>query len=280
MRRFLIAIFSFLLATGFTLGILAQEPNRGAIKSQETSQNDGIPVLIKHLPFWESVKDRSQFFGNADDLRSSLGARPVLDVLEFTPGTEAVTAPYDAGQLLIIEYPTPQASVDADARFTQRMAEIGPDSRTVYRRIGNYNAFVFDVTDGAAANALLDEVRYEKTVQWLGEDPTLLQRAERAFILTTSNIVFSTMLVIILGMGASMAGGLVAGIFYYYFRVQKRAEMKAFSDAGGMTRLNLDHLTPDVSSDSALETARKIRASIANRNQSDSVELLREDRQR
>lgn len=280
MRRFLLSIFGLLLALGFSLGISAQEPKNGSVKSQETSEADGIPVLVKHLPFWEKVKSESQSFNNAVDLRSSLGTRPALDVLEFMPGTEAVTAPYDAGRLLIIEYPTPQASVDADARFAQRLAEIGPGSRTAYRRIGNYNAFVFDITDEAAANALLDEVKYEKTVQWLGEDPTLLQRAERAFILTTSNIVFSTALVIVLGMGVSLAGGLIAGIFFYYFREQKRAGMDAFSDAGGMIRLNLDHLTPDVSSDRLLETARRIRASIAKGNQSDSAELLREDHQR
>lgn len=276
MRSFLVSVLGLFWIFGISHGIFAQQP----IKSQEVSEIDGLPVLVKHLPFWESVKGQSQFFHNADDLRLSLGREPALDVVEFMPGTEAVTAPYNAGRLLIIEYPTPQASIDADAKFAQRLAEIGPESRTSYRRIGNYSAFVFDVTDAAAANALLDEVRYEKTVQWLGEDPTLLQRAERAFILTTSNIFVSTVTVILLGMGASIVGGIIGGIFFYYFRDHKRAGMEAFSDAGGMTRLNLDHLTPEVSSDHFLETARRIRASIAKGNQSDASDLLREDRRR
>lgn len=248
MKGFLVSAFGIFWIFGISHSILAQQP----IKSQEVSEIDGLPVLVKHLPFWESVKGQSQFFHNTADLRSSLGNRPELDVAELMPGTEAVTAPYSAGRLLIIEYPTPQASVDADARFAQRLAEIGAGERTSYRRIGNYSAFVFDVSDPVAANALLDEIKYEKTVQWLGEDPTLLQRAERAFILTTSNIFVSTVTVILLGMGASIVGGIIAGIFFYYFRDHKRVGMEAFSDAGGMTRLNLDHLTPDVSPERSL----------------------------
>jgi hypothetical protein len=243
MKSFLVSAFGIFWIFGLSHSIFAQQP----VKSQEVSEIDGVPVLVKHLPFWESVKSQSQFFHNTADLRSSLGNRPELEAAELIPGTEAVTAPYSAGRLLIIEYPTPQASVDADARFAQRIAEISAGERTLYRRIGNYSTFVFDVTDPVAANALLDEIKYEKTVQWLGEDPTLLQRAERAFIVTTSNIFFSTVTVILLGMGASIVGGIIAGIFFYYFRDQKRAGMEAFSDAGGMTRLNLDHLTPDVS---------------------------------
>lgn len=249
MKRFLVLAVGVLWIFCASHDIFAQQP----VKSQEVSEIDGIPVLVKHLPFWESVKGQTQFFHSTADLRSSLGNRPELDAADLIPGTEAVSAPYPAGQLLIIEYSTPQASVDADARFAQRLAEIAAGERTLYRRIGNYSAFVFDVTDPAAANALLDEIKYEKTVQWLGEDPTLLQRAERAFILTTSNIFFSTVTVILLGMGASIVGGIIAGIFFFYFRDHKRAGMEAFSDAGGMTRLNLDHLTPEIATDRLLK---------------------------
>ena len=38
--------------------------------------------------------------------------------------------------------------------------------------------------------------------------------------------------------------GIAVGLFVFYFRKQKRASMTAFSDAGGMIRLNLDELTP------------------------------------
>jgi hypothetical protein len=162
------------------------------------------------------------------------------------PGTEAVTARYDAGELLIIEYPGPQASVETDGKVAQYLESTG-DATTAYRRIGNYNVFVFGVKDPAAANALLDQVKYEKNIRWLGDDPFYQNRAERNFVVTTSDIFLSTVLIIILGMGGSVVAGLGAGLVYFMLRERRRSQMTEFSDAGGMIRLNLDNLTPDIS---------------------------------
>jgi hypothetical protein len=173
-------------------------------------------------------------------------------LIEFESGTEAVTAPYAQGQLLLIEYMTPQASVDADQKINQRLEQIGQSQPITYRRIGNYNVFVFDTTDAIAANALLDEIKYEKNVQWLGEDPFLLKRAERALVKGLSELFIATTLTIIGGLGLSVLAGIVVGFVFFRFRDQKRAGMEAFSDAGGMTRLNLDGLTPQTSPDRLL----------------------------
>jgi len=210
-------------------------------ESQEVSEEDGIPVLIKHLPEWANVRDRAVFATNAEELKAVLGERPVLDLVDFSAGTEAVTAPYDAGRLLIVEYVSPQASTEADGLFSKAVAG---DDTTVYRRIGNYNAFVFDVADPAAANLLLDQVQYEKDVQWLGANPFEIS-AERAFILRLSDIFVSTVLWILLGIGVAVAGGAIAGLMYFRRSDRRRAAMTTFSDAGGMTRLNLDGFTPD-----------------------------------
>ena len=104
-----------------------------------------------------------------------MGNRPVLELIDFEAGTEAVTAKYDAGKLLIVEYLTPQGSVDADNKIKQKLAE-EQDSQIFYRRIGNYNAFVFDGNDKTAAKALLDQVKYEKEIQWLGYNPFAIQK--------------------------------------------------------------------------------------------------------
>lgn len=212
-------------------------------RSQEVSELDGIPVLLKHLPEWEVIRERAVFATDREDLTAALGERPSLSAIDFTAGTEAVTAQYDAGTMLIIEYTSPQASVEADEKFKELLS--GEGRATVYRRIGNYNAFVFDVTDEAAANALLDQVKYEKQVQWLGDNPFHIS-AERAFVLTTTDIFLSTVLVIVIGIGVSIVGGLIAGFTYFQFRERRRAAMTAFTDAGGMTRLNLDGFTPDI----------------------------------
>ena len=135
----------------------------------------------------------------------------------------------------------------------QQLAEIGQNPPTVYRRIGNYNAFIFDTTDAGAANALLDGIKYEKNVQWLGEDPFLLKRAERAIVVGLSELFVATTLAIVGGLVLSILAGIAAGFIFFRFREQKRAGMNAFSDAGGMTRLNLDGFTSQVSSDRLLK---------------------------
>ena len=228
-------------------GIYAQNNSAPPIKSREVSDGDGIPVLIKHLPDWENARNRAIYILNQNDLRNALGSREVFDLIEFESGTEAVTADYDSGKLLLIEYMTPQSSIDADGKINQRLAEIGQNQSIVYRRIGNYNVFVFDTTDQTAANALLDEIKYEKNVQWLGEDPFLLKRAERAIVVGLSELFVATTLTIVGGIGLSILAGIIVGLIFFRFREQQRATMEEFSDAGGMTRLNLDGLTPQTS---------------------------------
>lgn len=236
----------FLLAGAFLplAGITsAQTAKTSPVKSQEVSEIDGVPVLIKHLPDWENVRNSAVFTNSAADLRKTLGERPIIDLIDFAGGTEAVTAAYPQGKLLIVEYATPQGSVEMDGKAVHRLAADGAAANTFYRRIGNYNVFVFDAPDEAAAVALLDQVKYEKNIQWLGENPFLLRRAERAFIETTSDIFFATVMIIVLGIGLSILTGIVVGIVFFYLREQKRSTMTAFSDAGGMVRLNLDDLT-------------------------------------
>lgn len=231
------------------VGLSAQPANKPVYKSQEVSEVDGIPVLIKHLPDWENVRATTVFARSTDELRAALGDRPVLNTIDWAAGTEAVTAQYGAGRLLIVEYSSPQGSVDADARFTQALAG---DGSAVYRRIGNYNAIVFDAADAAAANALLDQVKYEKQVQWLGNNPFRIS-AERAFVLTTTDIFISTVLVVVLGIGVALVGGVIVGFFYFRFTDRRRAGLAAFTDAGGMTRLNLDGFTAPVESERLLQ---------------------------
>jgi hypothetical protein len=210
----------------------------------EVSEADGVPVLLKHLPRWEEVRGRAVFARTRDDLKAVVGDRPVLSLVELGRGTEAVAAGYPEGKVMIVEYSTPQASIDADGRFRQHLAE--SPSGVAYRRIGNYSAFVFDAADEAAAGTLLDQIKYEKTVQWLGEDPYLLQKLERAFVYSTRDIFFATVLVIILGLAGSALAGVGVGYVFFRYREAKRAEWSRFSDAGGMTRLNLDDLSEPI----------------------------------
>jgi hypothetical protein len=224
-----------------TCGVFAQ------FKSQEVSEEDGVPVLIKHLPDWENARNRATYTNNVNDLRNALGERPVFEVIDFVGGTEAITAPYDAGKLLIVEYTNPQGSTEADVQITQKLLQNPQSPPVFYRRIGNYNAFVFDANDEAAANALLDQVKYEKMVQWLGEDPNYQKKYERYVGITMADVFVSTTIWILSGVGLAILTGVVIGLLFFRSRDRRRSAMAAFSDAGGMIRLNLDGLSAQTS---------------------------------
>jgi hypothetical protein len=77
----------------------------------------------------------------------------------------------------------------------------------------------------------------------LGEDPFLLQKLERYMVTTSRDIMISTVLWILVVLGSALLTGVTAGFIFFYVRDHKRATRTAFSDAGGLTRLNLDGLS-------------------------------------
>jgi hypothetical protein len=233
-------LFSLVVVTAILVSIgLGQSPVQPKFKSQEISEVDGYPVLMKHLPEFDVVKDRAKFAVNVEELRSAVGERQILANLDMSVGAEATAADYPAGRLLIIEYSSPQASVAADEQFRSLLSS---EPNTAYRRIGNYNAFVFDTSDHFAANALLDQVLYEKEIQWLGDNPFRIS-AERAFIIQTSELFFSTVIWILMGIGSAVAIGLVVGFIFFRFRERERAAEVAFANLSGMTILELDEFS-------------------------------------
>jgi len=252
MKRYVVfaSLFFWLLTAGSTARLNAQ-PAKNTVKSQEISEGDGVPVLVKHLPDTEKVRAQTTFANNPAALKKALGSTALIDLIDFTGGTEAVTAPYPAGRLLIIEYTSPQQSIEADNNFKNFLTQ-NNDGHTFYKRTGNYNIFVFDASDEASANELISQVKYEKNIQWLGEDPFLFHNLERAFVNQTSDLFFSTVEVIMIGIGLSIVGGLIVGFIYFRVRERQRQSFSGFSDAGGMIRLNLDGFTPDISSSKLL----------------------------
>jgi hypothetical protein len=231
----------FLIPSSNGFSQLVENPS---VQSQEVSEEDGIPVLIKHLPNWEEKQKSAVLLHNSEDLRKALGSRKVFEAIDFIQGTEAVTAQYDEGKLLIVEYNTPQASAAADARIKESLNNSG--ETIFYRRIGNYNVLLLDGNDEASANTVLDQIKYQKVVQWLGSDHTLFRQKERAFIEGASSLFISTVLVIVSILGIALLFGFSCGVIHFYRREKRFAAMDQFSDAGGMTRLNLDGFTPDV----------------------------------
>ncbi len=204
-----------------------------------------IPVLVKHLPGWPSVQDRALYILNQDELKRVFSNQSVLEALSFDGGTEAAIADYQGPKLVLIEFKTPQLATDNDARITARIAELrnqGQPLPGAYRRVGNYLVFVFDAPNEQAANQLIDQVQYQQVVQWLGRNPNLYDRAANEFTRTTLGVFIAVVkasgLVII---GSLALGGLLGAILFRARRKQQRMA-RAYSDAGGMLRLNIDEL--------------------------------------
>jgi hypothetical protein len=219
---------------------------RAAAAAIRSEEND-IPALVRHLPDWETAQERAAFAVSLRALQAAAGDRPTLEAIDFTGGTEAVTAPYGAARLVIVEFSTPQISVDNDARINARLKELsaaGQPVPTLYRRVGNYSVFVFDAPDAPAAEQLIDRISYEKVVQWLGDNPHAWERVEKDFNETTSNLIVGAVKTSGVTFLLALAVGTLFGSIVFIRRRSQQATNDKYSDAGGMMRLNIDELTP------------------------------------
>ena len=243
---FLSRVFSacalLLLFTGAASAQQKQQQQPPAQGAQE------IPVIVKHLPDWETMaQERALYIEDMFTLKHLMQYQPVLNAVSLDNGTEAATATYDEGaRVVIFEYQTPQLAFDADATIKARLAELrgaGQPVPSAYRRVGNYSVFVFDAPNEAAATGLINKVKYEKDVRWLGEDPFAVGRANRAWLNMSTSVIVNT--VKATGIAIAVCLG-IGGIFGGWIFMRRRAQAaltEEFSDAGGMLRLNLDEMS-------------------------------------
>lgn len=217
-----------------------------------------IPVLVKHLPSWETEKRDVIYVVNASQLLSAIPNQPILKEINFEGGTEAVGANYGQAQLVIVEFTTPQFSVENDQRIWTKISELksaGQPGPGAYRRVGNYSVFVFNATDEKTANELIDQVKYEKVVQWLGDDPHLYEKLQRYLTQTSAGVLAAVLkssglsLLICVGVG-TLFGALL-------FRRRRAQQAALYSDAGGAVRLNLDEITGASNSQRLLGTGNQ-----------------------
>ncbi|HEV2801403.1 MAG TPA: DUF6599 family protein [Pyrinomonadaceae bacterium] len=240
------AAFVFVRSSGQTDGSELTVFARTLAESLDEGSGE-IPVLVKHLPDWETAEARAAYAVSLPALQMIAGNRPVLDVISFEGGTEAVTATYDAGaRLVIVEYATPQMAFDGDAAINARIAGLHGEGKplpSAYKRVGNYGVFVFDAPDEGAAASLIDKVTYEKDVRWLGENPYAHERANRAWLNMSTSVIVNTVKATGLAIVICLAIGGVFGGWIFMRRRAQSALTEKFSDAGGMLRLNIDELS-------------------------------------
>jgi hypothetical protein len=209
---------------------------------------DEVPSLVTHLPDWQTAQERAVYAVSLPGLQEVVGRQPVLDALSFAGGTEAVAARYEQGQLVVVEFTTPQLASEADAALQPRIAELraqGQAAPNVYKRVGNYAVFVFGATDAQGADALAGQVKYEKVVQWLGEDPHRYERANRYWLNLSTSIIVNTVKATGLAILLCLGIGAVFGSVIFRRRRAHVALTEKYTDAGGMMRLNLDDMAAE-----------------------------------
>jgi len=206
-----------------------------------------IPALVKHLPNPEQARKTALFIDRFTSLQTLLPNQAVLASMQTDRDADAAFVDTGSGKVLVVEYHTPQLAKDNDDRIIAKIHELwnlGQLAPTGYRRVGNYSVFVFDAADEATAKQFIDQVKYEQVVQWLGDNPNILKEAERRYVQTTLGVFIAVMkasgfaVVTCLGLG-----GLIGALLFSRRRSRQTA-LEAYSDAGGMLRLNIDEMTP------------------------------------
>jgi Family of unknown function (DUF6599) len=218
-----------------------------SLSEQFDAGEGSVPVLLKHLPNPEEAQKNAVFLTRFTNLQQLAPEQSVLTAVEARGDADAAFATIGSSRILIVEFNTPQLAAENDQRIVSRIQELwklGQLAPTAYRRVGNYSVFVFDSPDEQTAKQLIDQVKYEQVVQWLGENPYIYKEAEQRYIDTTLGVFVAVVKASGYALIACVGiGGLLGALLFTRRRAQQR-EVEAFSDAGGMLRLNLDELTP------------------------------------
>jgi len=211
------------------------------------ASDDDVPVLVKHLPNWQMAQPWAHYAVSSNSLKQDVPNQPIVNEVSFEGGTEAVAAYYGQSYLVIVEFTTPQLAGDNDRRITPKIQELhdaGQPVPSAYRRVGNYSVFVFNAPDEKTATQLIDQVKYEQVVQWLGDDPYWWEKAQRIYMRTTGGVLIA----VLQSSGISFLicvtiGGIIGAVLFKRRRTRQAAA--GYSDAGGMVRLNIDELTEE-----------------------------------
>jgi hypothetical protein len=220
--------------------------------AESLERGDGeIPVLVLHLPDWQNAQKKVLYLSGFRSLQSVASDQPVLAALDSVRDADAVIAEYGQAKLIVIEFNTPQLAGDYDRLIVSKIRDLQAQNQprpTSYRRVGNYGVFVFNASSEQAANELINQIQYEQVVQWLGDNPYWLKEAQRRYTETTLGVLIAVVKASGLTLvGCFGLGGLIGAILFASRR-KRQATTQAFSDAGGMLRLNLDEMTPQTDS--------------------------------
>lgn len=214
------------------------------------------PLLPTYLPDQSKIPDSEKYLVGPEAVARITQISDLKDAIDFTGGTHATVADYNNGSgkmsIVLIEFQSPQFAVDGLAKIQAHFNSLSQDEqkKRILRRVGNYAVEAVNVSNPEAAEEVLKQVKYMVRVHWEGKnasdipiafrppDPTAL----REVIQTGQFLVATFYWIGILLVGAVLTGISIGGAFFYWRRAQRRklGSDGGFTDAGGMTRLNLD----------------------------------------
>lgn len=229
---------------------LAQEITQKILPS-----DDDLPPLVKSVSAPAAVAEGRNYKPVMQITRYFLGPQSLASYLErgremfeFFGDAEAVVVEYtsadatatvnSSAKMVIVEYHTPQFATDAMTRVNSYLDSLPADERDriVVKRVGNFIVGTVSFTDREFAAQLIDSVEYPYTVKWL-RNPLLATndpfRQHKA-----AEMLLSTFGILGLILGTVFVFGTAFGAVIFIRR--RRQQRQAFSDAGGMLRLDID----------------------------------------
>ncbi len=214
------------------------------------------PLLPTYLPDANKIANSEKYLIGPEAVARIPAISDLKDAIDFTGGTRAAMAEYNNGggkmNILLVEFQSPQFAVDGLAKMQEHFKSLSQDEqkKRILRRVGNYAVEAVNVSDPIAAEELLKQIKYMVRVHWEGKNVSDIPipfrppdpAAVREAIQTGQFIIATFYWIGVLVVGAMATGIFAGGAFFYWRRAQRRklGLDGTFTDAGGMTRLNLD----------------------------------------
>jgi hypothetical protein len=244
------------MSGGVTGDALDDQTISGVESLFATVEQGDLSPLPGHLPQQDRVPASERYLVGPVGLSRLQYFDEWREKVNFNGGTEIAAADYKNGSgemsLVLIEFHTPQAATAGFEAMNSVLTGLAPDQQAsrILKRTGNYIVAATNVTDRAAAQAIVDQVKYTAVVYWEGRKFTSIPLEFRPPDPAAIEEASETALVILrafYGIGTLLVGAIIAGIFtgwaVFYWRRYRRRKMgldDAFSDAGETVRLNLD----------------------------------------
>lgn len=214
------------------------------------------PLLPTYLPEQSKISNSEKYLVGPEGIGRIAPISDLKNAIDFTGGTHAALADYNHGNgkmsVLLVEFQSPQFAIDGLAKMQSHFNSLSQEEqkKRILRRVGNYAVEAVNVSDTKAAEELLKQIKYMVTVHWEGKDvsdiPLPFRPPDPAAlreVIQTGHFIVAAFYWIGVLLVSTVATGIFAGGAFFYWRRAQRRKLgleDGFTDAGGMTRLNLD----------------------------------------